>query len=147
MRIHFASQVDGNTRQPLDNLSQGHRADHHHVEVAVRSLGAAGHRTKDKGHGNAFVAKRLPQHVGQSTGLQHQAVNLWVQRMIRVSAIISPVAALTSFDKSECHEILQFLPHRGQREARLPFEFADMQFPRTDPQQQPKQFRFDARRQ
>lgn len=105
VRIHFASQVGGNTRQPFDNLSQGHRADRHHVEVAVRSLDTAGHRTKDKGHGNAFVAKRLPQHVGQSTGLQHQAVNLWVQRVIRVSSIIGAVAALTSFHQSERHEV------------------------------------------
>ena len=105
VRIHFASQVDGNTRQPLDNLSQGHRADHHQVEVAVGSLDTAGDRTKDKGHGNAFVAKRLPQHVGQSTGLQHQAVNLWVQRVIRVSSIIGAVAALASFHQSQRHEI------------------------------------------
>ncbi len=86
----------------------------------------------------------LTQDLHQTAGLEHQIADVRIDRMSPVGLVIRSIVVFAGHDQSQSGKLTEFLPHGLHGQARLPLQFADVQFAGGQSEQKSQHFSHDA---
>src|ERR1700722_11440719 len=106
MRVNLPAESLGTPAEAFGKSPEADPADHHQINVAVRTVFAFSHRAENERDTNLIPGQRLAQDIGQTAGFEDNVVDVWIKRMFFVCTVIGAVAVRPRLHQTETRQAL-----------------------------------------